>query len=150
MHRQPSVSEEAIADEERRLGKRLPTGLRQRLRSENGGSLSLGDEEFWLHPVVDLSNKRETGRTANSIARETRAATSALEGLLPGGSLVIAENESGDLLVLDASNRGYIWRTNEAWLEAVIVRDWFARTRRTASHRGPSDALRVVATVYPG
>lgn len=95
------VSEDKISALEKAIGWPLPSALRQRLAVENGGEVHLfGDVEdiWWLHPVWDDSDRKRIKRTANHILRETEVAKQ--WGRFPADAVAIANNGSGDLLVV--------------------------------------------------
>ena len=102
------VGEDRIEEAEGELGRQLPVALRDRLMRDNGGEIEVdgypGDNPIWyLHPVWDPSDRRRVARTANHIVRETREAHDTI-GDLPAGSIVIADNGTGDLLLVLADD----------------------------------------------
>jgi hypothetical protein len=107
------VDKSRIDDEEVKLGKKLPALLRARLGRENGGELRAAGEVWWLHPVWDATDRRTIARTANHIARETESARGWAG--FPEGAIAIAENGSGDRLIL-LDEEIHIWdhETGEA------------------------------------
>jgi hypothetical protein len=91
-----------IHESGRQLGRKLPMDLRVRLHRENGAEVrALGD--MWrLFPVFDASDRRRIARTANHIVRETQVARE--RAGLPEGSIAIAEDGSGYLLIVRAGS----------------------------------------------
>jgi hypothetical protein len=75
--------------------------LRARLLRDNGGEVDVpnypgGDIAWQLHPVWDPGERTRAKRTTNHVVRETEEHRHAL----PDGSVVIAGNGTGDLLIL--------------------------------------------------
>ena len=100
------VAEERVRACEDALGVRLPEPLRSALKTDNGGEIATPHDLWRLHPVEDTSDRKRLSRTANHIVRETRAA----HGYgLPADLVVLADNESGDHLVLRDGTVS-IWR----------------------------------------
>jgi hypothetical protein len=130
------VSGARIDEEEERVGRRLPLALRDRLIAANGGELFIGDEEWTLFPVWDPTSKRSAARSSGHIARETAALYEALADVLSPGLVALAENGSGDYLMIDASSITLIWRHETNDLESVEV-EWDRKrpVARARSHR---------------
>lgn len=104
------TNEERVDAEEQRLGRRLPSQLRDRLIEENGGEVE-SDEPFndhWeLYGVADLrSDKKGRSWMADGLAdvteREVESWGEAWQ--MPDDVVVIAANGSGDLLLLLADD----------------------------------------------
>lgn len=116
------TTEACVIVEERLVGRRLPTSLRDRLVRENGGEL-LCDGEFWqLHPVWDPGDRRTVQRSANHIARETDAARQ-WHGF-PEKGVAVGEDGSGNRLVLlPGSDEIYRWDHETRACEPVSA-DW--------------------------
>ena len=95
---------------------------------DNGGEIEVGgypgDDAIWsLHPVWDPSDRRHIARTTNHIISETHEAHDGISDL-PAGSIVIAGNGSGDLLLVLADTDDVVWWDHEtAEVEPVTV-DW--------------------------
>ncbi len=68
------VDERYVQAAEQELGHRLPETLRSRLRVNNGGEVTDGEEDWQLHPVWDSSSRERSRRSANHIVRETHQA----------------------------------------------------------------------------
>ena len=111
------VDEERIAQAETELGRRLPDGLRDRLREANGGELEAGGIVWFLHPVYDDSDRAHLRRTAtNNLVHETREAREAFGDGFPEGAVVVANDGGGDYLLLVADEDTPRWwspRTGE-------------------------------------
>jgi hypothetical protein len=125
----PFATEERFIDAaEAKLGVRLPTALRARLLSANGGEVELDDDVWRLHPVFDTSDRKRNTRTANDIVRETASARE-WRGF-PATAVAIAGNGSGDFLVLLPSvedpstldERIYVWNHETTKVELVAER----------------------------
>jgi hypothetical protein len=116
------VDEEFILAAEQELGRFLPQALRARLRRANGGEIDAKEDVWTLYPVRDTSDYRRLARTSNDIVRETEQARR-WRGF-PEDATAIAENGSGDLLVLRAgSDEVELWQHETAQCELVVV-DW--------------------------
>jgi hypothetical protein len=118
------VDEARIAAAEEALGRRLPHGLRERLRRDNGGEIPVegypGDDVWQLHPVWDDGDRKRMARTASHVVRETDEHGE----LLPEGTVVIGDNGSGDLLVLPAGSDNPAWWDHETGDLQPITTDW--------------------------
>jgi hypothetical protein len=121
------VGDDWIEEAEGELGRQLPVALRDRLMRDNGGEIEVGgypgDNSIWyLHPVWDPSDRRRMAQTANHIVRETREANDTI-GDLPAGSIVIAGNGTGDLLLVLADSDVVWWDHETGEIESVAP-DW--------------------------
>lgn len=92
------LDESFIVRAEKALGAALPAPYREMMIEENGGRIALGNEQWWLHPVLDTSDRKRLKRTCNHVLHETE--TRAGYGGFPEGALEIAKNGAGDALVL--------------------------------------------------
>ena len=101
------VDESRIAAAERVLGRRLPDGLRDRLRREDGGEVEAAGIVWQLHPIFDDSDRRRLRRTATSnVVHETEEARGAFRELFPDGAVAVASDGGGNyLLLLPDENR---------------------------------------------
>jgi hypothetical protein len=122
------VGDDRIEEAEALLGRRLPGGLRDRLMRDNGGEIEVdgypGDNSIWfLHPVWAPTDRRRISRTANHIVGETREAHDTI-GDLPAGSVVIAANGTGDLLLLPADRDDVVWWDHETGEIEPVVVNW--------------------------
>ena len=122
------VAEDRIREAEAQLGRMLPDALRARLIRDNGGEVEVagypGDNPVWfLHPVWDPSDRKRISRTANHIVRETREAHESI-GDLPAGSIVIADNGTGDLLLVLEGADDVVWWDNETGRVAPVTVNW--------------------------
>ena len=118
------VDEPRIAAAEEALGRRLPDGLRERLQRDNGGELTVegypGDEIWQLHPVWDDGDRRRIKRTANHIVSETEENAEPL----PDGAVVVATNNTADILVLPPGSDDPAWWDHETGELHPVTTDW--------------------------
>ena len=128
------TSEERIAAEEERLGRRLPDALRARLLEENGGEVETDDrytdsveDSVWeLGGVADLHRDKK-GRAwmgegfADVTAAERESWAEMFDGV-PEGTVVIAGNGTADLLLLLPDDRFAWWDHETAEWHEVGVR----------------------------
>jgi hypothetical protein len=119
------VEEERVAEAEGKLGRQLPPELRVRLMRENGGEVEVrgypGDDPVWqLHPVWDPSDRKRAKRSANHVVRETQESVDDL----PEGTVVIAGNGTGDLLVLVLDDDQPHWWDHETGELHPVTVDW--------------------------
>ena len=95
------VDEERIAAAEEALKRRLPDGLRDRLREQNGGEVEAGGIVWFLHTVFDDSDRARLRRTAtNHLVHETQELRDAFGELFPDGAAAVAGDGGGDVLLL--------------------------------------------------
>lgn len=114
------VDEHLILVAEKQLGRRLPEALRGRLRQENGGEVETDGDTWRLFPVWDASDRRRIARTANHIVRETEQAREWWG--FPVGAIAVAENGSGDLLILQPGSDEILhWEHETAECEPVTL-----------------------------
>jgi hypothetical protein len=64
------VAADRIDEEQDRVGRPFPAGLRERLLRSNGGEVFIGDEEWTLFPVWDPGSKPSAGRLRPMIRRD--------------------------------------------------------------------------------
>lgn len=119
-----ALHERFLADTEAKLGARLPEGFRNRMKKANGGELELGEETWFLHPILDTTDRKRTSRTSNDVIRETASLKQWPE--FPANALAIANNGEGDVLVflVDAAagkveEPVYLWRHETGKLEKI-------------------------------
>ena len=119
------VEDSRIAAAEKALGRRLPDGLRERLRQQNGGEIEAAGIVWYLHPIFDDSDRRRLRRTAtNNIVHETEEARDAFKELFPDGAVVLANDGGGDyLLLLPGENEPQWWEPRTGELEPAPT-DW--------------------------
>lgn len=89
---------EFIKAAESDLGVLLPQEWRRRLLSSNGGELFAAEDDWAIFPVFDSSDRKKASRSANHIVQENQSARE-WRGF-PATAVAIAENGSGDYLVL--------------------------------------------------
>jgi len=99
-----SISHEEIKKTEARTGYVFPIGFKARMIADNGGSLKLSSEVWWLIPFFDSSDRKRLARTCNDIIRETGKMRDWRQ--FPKEGFVIAQNGSGDYLILLPSEEG--------------------------------------------
>jgi hypothetical protein len=119
-------SDELIDAAENALGRRFPAAHRARLMADNGGEISAMDDIWQLFPVWDATDRRTVGRTANHIVRENEALRADWPDLLPG-FIAIADNGTGDLLVLPPKDDRVHWYDHETGDLVPVEVDWNAR-----------------------
>jgi hypothetical protein len=117
------TTDERIDEEQARVARPFPAGMRARLLRSNGGDALVEGEHWTLYPVRDPAPKRSAQRSAGHIARETAALYDALGAFLPPGLVAIGENGAGDHLLLDPESRPIVWRHETATLSPADV-DW--------------------------
>lgn len=117
------TSQANIQDAERTLRRALPRALRERLARDNGGEVAAGDEGHWqLHPVWDETDRRTMARTTSHLVSETEVARRWER--FPEGAIAIANNGTGDLLVLcTGSDDVQLWDHETGACSPVSV-DW--------------------------
>lgn len=120
------VDDSRIQAAEVELGRELPAPLRERLRRDNGGEVearcALGEDGWWLHPVWDDGDRKRAGRSANHVIRETEAARR-WSGF-PADAIAIADNGSGDRLVLLPGSERIHWWDHETGETHEAVVTW--------------------------
>lgn len=116
------VSGDLLQRAEEAMGRSLPPDLRARLQRSNGGDVGAAGDVWTLVPVRDDTDRKRLARTANDILRESQEAAKWPD--FPQGAFVIAQNGTGDLLVLLlASDEIHIWDHETGRASAVTV-DW--------------------------
>src|SRR5690349_5574441 len=86
-----------VQEAQRKLGRVLPHGYVARMCRNNGGEVSTGEDVFFLHPILDTTDRKRLARTCNDIVRETASARERPD--FPAEALAIGNNGGGDLLV---------------------------------------------------
>lgn len=119
-----ALHERFLAETEARIGARLPDSYRNRMKKANGGELVIDGETWFLHPILDTTDRKRTSRTCNDVVRETASMKGWPE--FPPHGLAIANNGDGDMLVflVDAAagkvgEPVYLWRHEGGGLERV-------------------------------
>ena len=90
---------------EDRLGCRLPDTYRVAMMRSNGGTVTIGGDDWTLHPIQDRSDRKRMKRTSADIVYETAAMKGWTDW--PGDRLKIAANGYGDALLLLRTTDGY-------------------------------------------
>jgi hypothetical protein len=88
-----------IAETEAALGVSFPAVFKLYMSRSNGGAIQLDDEDWFLFPLRDSTNRETIRRSAEDICRETQRAIEAGLGF-PADGVAIAHNGAGDLLLL--------------------------------------------------
>ena len=83
---------------EDRLGRKLPSSYVAKMCRDNGGEVGAGIDSWWLHPILDDTDKKRLKRTCNDIVRET--ALSKEWTRFPREAVAIGDNGGGDKLIL--------------------------------------------------
>jgi hypothetical protein len=92
------LSEEQVALTESELGRRLPPVYRAAMMANNGGT-AITDEDQWdIHPIKDVSDRKRMSRSCNDIIAETKAARG--WRAFPSDALAIGSNGLGDVMLL--------------------------------------------------
>lgn len=125
------IAADEIAKTEKKLGVFFPLGFKARMARDNGGEIEAADDYWQLIPFLDASDRKRIARTCNDIGRET-ASIRSWRGF-PADAYVIAQNGSGDYLILrqsesDSQSLGeeiYFWdhETGEATLVADSIQE---------------------------
>ena len=108
-----------IVPTEQALGVAFPLGYLARLRKDNGGSVTVRGEHWFLFPFRDDSDRKRLARTCNDIVRETKQLRE-WRGF-PASGVAIANDGAGNALVLLPREDDPV-RLDEA------VYDWFHET----------------------
>lgn len=96
------LDEKFIIAAEERLGARLPASYRRKMMENNGGAVLIKgsdtDEDgcWWLHSILDTSDRKRLKRTCNDIVHETRIRESYDHPAWPKGAVEIGHNGGGD------------------------------------------------------
>ena len=105
--------QKSIDNAEASLGLSLPAWLKERLIRENGGEIETGEDIWQLFSVLDTSDRKTASRSATNIVSETKSAHTWTG--FPPNAIAIADNGTGDLLILLADESGqlgpevYLW-----------------------------------------
>jgi len=117
-------SEDLVAAAEVALGRRLPELHRRRLIRKNGGEVQAAGEAWTLYPVWDDTDRKTVARTANHLIRENEALRRDWPDLIPPGFIAIADNGSGDLLVLGPERDDVLTWDHETGRSATVEVQW--------------------------
>ena len=93
-----------ISKTEAKVGFRFPLGLKSRYLKDNGGEVDVAGENWWLIPFFDSADRKRIARTCNDIARETAKMREWQR--FPGDAFVVAQNGSGDYLIIRPEQDG--------------------------------------------
>ena len=123
-----SAGEDRVNEAETELGRRLPEALRARIKRDNGGEIEVagypGDDAIWyLHPVCSPGDRKRMARTANHVVHETREAHETIVDL-PAGAIVIADNGTGDLLLVLGEGDDVVWWDHETGDIESVKANW--------------------------
>ena len=119
------LDEKWIRAAEEALGKSLPDDYKGRLIRDNGGELEAEGDIWFLHPILDQSDRKRVKRTCNHILLETKNANE-WPGF-PPEAVAIATNGSGDIMVFlpdentEAAfgSRAYAWWHETRQLQCI-------------------------------
>lgn len=119
------VDESRIVAAEKTLGRRMPDGLRDRLRQANGGEIQAAGIVWYLNPILDDSDRRRLRRTAtNNVVHETDEARDAFQDFFPDGAVAVANDGGGNyLLLLPDEEQPRWWEPSTGQLEPAPT-DW--------------------------
>lgn len=106
------INRKYIEETETKLNIKLPQSYIDSMMSNNGGTIIIEDDYWDLYPILDKSDNKRISRTCNDIIRETSSAREWAG--FPGNAIAIANNGSGDQLILIEENDTlletiYIW-----------------------------------------
>jgi len=87
-----------IEETEKELGLTFPDSFKNKMRKENGGTLSTKEDDWQLFPFFDQADQKRMSRTSNHIVLETKQARN--WGNFPVDGIAIASNGSADFLIL--------------------------------------------------
>lgn len=87
-----------IRETEKELGLTFPDSFKNKMRKENGGTLSTKEDDWQLFPFFDQADKKRMSRTSNHIILETKQARNWEN--FPVDGIAIASNGSADFLIL--------------------------------------------------
>lgn len=108
-----------IEETEKELGLTFPDSFKNKMRKENGGTLSTKEDDWQLFPFFDQADQKRMSRTSNHIVLETKLARN--WGNFPVDGIAIASNGSADYLILLPT------KENDKQLGAEIF-SWFHET----------------------
>lgn len=108
-----------IEETEKELGLTFPDSFKNKMRKENGGTLSTKEDDWQLLPFFDQADQKRMSRTSNHIVLETKQARN--WGNFPVDGIAIASNGSADFLILLPT------KENDKLLGAEIF-SWFHET----------------------
>ncbi|MGE5651527.1 MAG: SMI1/KNR4 family protein [Bacillota bacterium] len=125
------LKEDFVVQTEAKLGAQLPDSYRRAMMAANGGEVSTEDDDWYLYPILDDSDKKRLTRTCNDVVSETASCSKWRR--FPTQALAIANNGSGDRLVIlrDGNEYAptiYVWFHETGELERVA--DDFAELAR--------------------
>ena len=126
--RERSIYEKHVAAAEQALGRSLPLNLKNRLLRSNGGEVyvkNLETDEVYcwrLFPVWDPTDRKHVGRTTNHIVRET--ASWRVWCRFPTDAVAIAENGTGDALIIRGGSEVIEYWSHETGNVAAVEIDW--------------------------
>ncbi|UUZ50355.1 SMI1/KNR4 family protein [Massilia sp. B-10] len=92
-----NLAEQFVLAAEEALGAILPATYRIAMMAENGGELTVADEDWALIPIRDAADRKRLARSSNDIVTETKSHHD-WRGF-PEDVVVIAENGGGDSIV---------------------------------------------------
>lgn len=116
---------------EEKLGAKLPDSYRRAMMVANGGVVTTDSEDWYLHSILDSTDKKRLARTCNDVIAETKN----LAGWerFPRQALAIANNGEGDqLLFLQLNDRfdAAVYRWSHETGQLTEVAEDFAEIER--------------------
>ena len=108
-----NLKEEFVIHAESQLGAGLPDSYRKSMMRSNGGEIAAEDDDWFLYPIADTSDRKRLARSCNSIVAETEAHKAWPN--FPAHAVAIGNNGRGDLLVMLKAEKTfapavYAWR----------------------------------------
>jgi cell wall assembly regulator SMI1 len=121
------TTEAGIAAAEKKLGRRLPGPLRERLLRNNGGEIRIriadrDEDEVWeLHPVWDEATRETKRRSASHLVRAQTEARDWPD--FPPDAIAIAQYDGDQLLLSPNRDDPAVWLHETGELIPVVI-DW--------------------------
>jgi hypothetical protein len=118
------IDEIFVKKTEAKVRAAFPESYRTKMMGENGGEIVIGEDTWFLYPILDETDKKRASRTGNDIVHETESAKK-WRGF-PPNAISIAHNGEGDLLVFlidaGAGKMGeavFVWNHDNGSLETL-------------------------------
>lgn len=125
------LDKQFVESTEQKLGSKLPVAYIAAMQASNGGDVTVADDDWQLHPVLDPSDRKRLARTSSDVLRETSECKK--WQAFPDDALAIAANGTGDRLVLLRSGEHFgaeVWHWDHETGELTQVADDFAKLKR--------------------
>lgn len=91
------LDEKYVLAAEKQIDARMLDAYRSMMMAENRGCAKLGRDPWWLHPIIDTSDKKLSKRTCNHVVVEIKTRHSC--GGFPENAVEIASSSYGDAIV---------------------------------------------------